>query len=163
MEEEEIKTILAFLFKRAGENSLAASDLYLPLSVDLNWFTPEKAREVIRLALNQNLLIKEGEEGFLKPNFEYKKILVPTGFRPSGLTMVKKEKEIQKSLLEKLVQHISMNTDKKKRAILEKIITLAEEKGIFLEVAALLLGKECDVDVSLFFEDVEKQILRGNE
>ncbi|EMR73686.1 hypothetical protein MBGDN05_00251 [Thermoplasmatales archaeon SCGC AB-539-N05] len=161
MEEEEIKTILAFLFKRAGETSLAASELYLSLSVDLNWFTLEKAREVIRLALNQNLLIKE--EGFLKPNFEYKKIIIPTGFRPSGLTMVKKEKEMQKSLLEKLVQHISMSTDKKERSILEKITTLAEEKDIFLEIAALLLGKECDVDISLFFEDVEKQILRGNE
>ena len=77
--EEEI--IITFLFKRSGKSKLSFSDLYLILSMDLNWFTPEDAKAFVNLALKQKLLTKKGD--LIKPNFDYDKIIVPVGFTPS--------------------------------------------------------------------------------
>ena len=40
---------------------------------------------------------------------------------------------------------------------------VASEKNILPEVAALLVGKECNVDIKDSFELVENKILRENE
>ena len=52
----ESEIIIAFLFKRSGKAKLSFSDLYLTLSMDLNWFTPDDAKSFLNLTLKQNLL-----------------------------------------------------------------------------------------------------------
>ena len=79
--DSEVKIIIAFLFKRSGKEELSLSELYLPLSMGFQWFTPKQAKDFVNHAVQQKLLSKKGD--VLKPNFEYKKIVVPLGFRPS--------------------------------------------------------------------------------
>ena len=52
----EWEIIIAFLFKRSGREELSFSDLYLTLSIDLNWFTPEDAKAFVNMAIKQKLL-----------------------------------------------------------------------------------------------------------
>ena len=78
MTDAEIRIIIAFLFKRSGKEELSLSELYLPLSMDMKWFSPKQAREIMNSALKQKLLTKKGE--LVKPNFDYKNVVVPVGF-----------------------------------------------------------------------------------
>ena len=47
--DSEKEIIISFLFKRSGKESLKFSDLYLALSMELNWFTPDDAKSFISL------------------------------------------------------------------------------------------------------------------
>ena len=84
--------IIAFLFKRSGKEELSFSDLYLNLSMELNWFTPDDAKNFVNTSIKQKLLLKKGD--LIKPNFDFNKIVVPVGFKPSKSVFVEKEFEI---------------------------------------------------------------------
>ena len=47
MTDSEMRIIIAFLFKRSGKEEMSPSELYLPLSMDLQWFTPNQAKEFV--------------------------------------------------------------------------------------------------------------------
>ena len=135
----EVETIIAFLFKRSGKEELTPSDLYLPLSMDLQWFTPNQAKTFVNMALQQKLLIKK--DGKLKPSFDYGKIVVPVGFRPSKQPLEEKDE----------------------KSAIEKIKDIEKEKNVRPEIAALLVGKEYDIDVDDCFDEIEEKIFRGNK
>ena len=158
----EKEIIITFLFKRSGKPKLSFSEMYLTLSMDLNWFTPEDAKSFVNLALKLKLLIKKGE--LIKPNFDYDKIVVPVGFYPTK--RIFEEKEVEKheeeieEVLNKIVKRIVEKTDLNEQTAIEKIKNVGKEKNINLEVAALLVGKEYDLSLEDFFEEVEKNIYK---
>ena len=81
MSDSEVEIIFAFLFKRSGKEEMSLSELYLPLSIDLNWFTPNKAKDLVNFAIKKKILIKKGD--VLTPAFDFKMVDVPVGFHPS--------------------------------------------------------------------------------
>ena len=117
----ETEIILAFLFKRSGKEELSFSNLYLNLSMDLNWFTPDDAKAFVNMAIKNNLLTQKGE--LTKPTFDFKQIVVPVGFFPSKTVFGEKEVEIieEKEILSKIVQRIAEKTKITDKEILEKI------------------------------------------
>jgi hypothetical protein len=153
--------IIAFLFKRSGKEELSFSDLYLNLSMELNWFTPEDAKGFVNMAIKQKLLIKKGD--LIKPNFNYNKIVVPVGFIPSKTVFKEKEIEIIKEddLLEKIVQKIVEKTKLDEKHIIEKINDIANELNLAKEVATILFGKEHNMLFEDFYEQIEKRIIEG--
>lgn len=163
MDNPEIEIILAFLFKRSGKEELSQSEIYLPLSMNLKWYTLQQARSFINLALNQKLLIKKGE--MLTPNFDYKKVAIPIGFQPSKQIVVGKEDDIKKeeNLVNKIIIKIAKKTKLDKKEITEKISKAEKEKNINTELAALLIGREYGVEVAVFFDEIEEIIFRGNK
>jgi len=158
----EVETIIAFLFKRSGKEELTPSDLYLPLSMDLQWFTPNQAKTFVNMALQQKLLIKK--EGKLKPSFDYEKIVVPIGFRPSKKPIEEKEvKEEKLDAIKTIINRIVEKTGLDEKSITEKIKDFEKEKNIRLEVAALLVSKEYDVDADDCFDEIEEKLFRENK
>ena len=89
MNSEEM-SIISFIFKRSGKDRLSESEIYLPLSLELRWFSSTEAKNFVKYATQTNLLNKE--DGFLSPSFDVSKIKVPIGFQPS-----KKDFKIEKS------------------------------------------------------------------
>jgi hypothetical protein len=156
----EIEIIIAFLFKRSGKEKLTPSELYLPLSIDLKWFSPKQARELVNTAVQQKLLIKKGS--LVKPGFDYENIVVPIGFYPSGKTISEKEEDIEEHLdvIQIITKRIIEKTGQDERSIAEKITMVEQEKNISKEVAALLISREYDIDVDDCFEEIEKTIFR---
>jgi len=156
----ETEIIIAFLFKRSGKSKLNFSDLYLTLSMNLNWFAPEDAKAFVNSALKQKLLTKKGES--LQPNFDYDKIVVPVGFTPSKqvfeVKKVEKRDEKEEAVLNKIIKRLAKKTDLDSKQITEKINKIAREKNITTEVAALLSGKEYALSLEDFFEKVENKI-----
>ena len=49
MMDSELKIILGFLYNRCGKEVLSPSELYLPLSIELKWFNPNQAKDIINL------------------------------------------------------------------------------------------------------------------
>ena len=152
----EIETIIAFLFKRSGKDELTASEIYLPLSMDLNWFSPNQAKTFVNAALQQKLLIKK--DGKLKPSFDVEQVVVPVGFHPSKQPIGKKEEktDIVKNIIDRIVE----KTGQDENSISEKIKAIEKEKNVLHEVAVLLVSKEYDIEIKDCFEELEERIFR---
>jgi hypothetical protein len=158
----EAEIIIAFLFKRSGKNELKEAEIYLPLSIDLGWFSNRKSHDFLTHALTQKLLIKK--DGLLTPNFDIEKINIPLGFYPSKKTFAKEEKiEEEYNVIEIIVNRIAEKNNQEYKKIIGEIEKISSEKNVLLEIAALLYAKECDIDIEDIFEFVENKILRENE
>lgn len=158
----EVENIIAFLFKRSGKEELTSSDLYLPLSMDLQWFTPNQAKTFVNMALQQKLLIKK--DGKIKPSFDYEKIVVPVGFHPSKQPFEEKDvKEEKLDAVKIIIDRIVEKTGQDEQSIIGKINDVEKEKNICFEVAALLVSKEYDVDVEDCFDEIEEKIFRESK
>jgi len=149
----ESEIIIAFLFKRSGKNILGSSEFYLTLSMDLKWFTPKQAKDFLKKSIDDGLIIKN-DEG-IKATFDYKKISVPVGFYPSnkifeGKTEIRPVKT--ENILDEMINKIVTSSDLDEKEVIEKIKTIEKEKNINVEVAALLLGKDLDVSLDMYFD-----------
>ena len=159
--DSEVKIIIAFLFNRSGKNELKESEIYLPLSIELGWFSTKEAHELVQYALKQKLLIKK--DGLLTPSFDIEKINVPIGFYPSKKTFVNGGKIEENNVMDTIVHRIVEKKNQDHKEIIGEIKQVASEKNILPEVAALLVAKECNIDIEDGFESVENKILRENE
>ncbi|UCH71833.1 MAG: DUF2240 family protein [Thermoplasmatales archaeon] len=161
----EEKIIIGFLFRRVGKKKLSLSDLYLSLSLDLDWFSPKEAKKFVNRALKKNLLIKE--EGKVTPSFVYENISIPVDFFPSESFEEKEEnlldidtKKESQNIIKKIVDKIAEKTGKNERELIEKITSVSNEKEISREVSAIYLGVFYGVNLSEFFDFVEKGIFK---
>ena len=79
--DSEAKIIIAFLFNRSGKKELRDAELYLPLSMELAWFSTKESQEFVKSVIEQGLLTKK--DGMLIPTFALDDIKIPVGFIPS--------------------------------------------------------------------------------
>lgn len=159
--DSEAEIVIAFLFKRSGKEELSLSEFYLSLSMDLKWFSPKQTKAFVSHAVEQKLLIKKGD--LVKPNFGYKKVVVPIGFHPSKQLFEEKEverHEEERDVVKAIVERIVEKTGLEAQNVIEKIKDIEKEKNITSEVAALLVGKEYDIILDDCFEEIENKIFR---
>jgi hypothetical protein len=155
----EKEIIITFLFNRSGKSKLSYNEIYLTLSMQLNWFTPDDAKLFINQTIEEDLLKKEKD--LLIPSFDYRNIVVPVGFSPSKMVFKEKTeipKKKEKELIKKMLNILSEKTKVNEEEILSKIKKLENEKNITIEVAALLIGKEYNVNLKDYFDEIELSI-----
>jgi len=158
----EEETITAFLFKHTGKNKLTFSEMYLTLSIKLKWFTPQEAKNFIKHIMEQKIITKKDD--YYIPQINIEKTQVPTGFYPSKKEY--KEKEIKKNnektdekeLIEKIIKKIIEKSGFKREDIEKQIMTIEKEKNINPEIAAILIGKEKNIQLEEFFKQTEEKI-----
>ncbi len=160
----EAQIIISFLFKRSGKDELKDSEIYLPLSLELGWFSAREARDFVTSALEQKILVKKG--ALLTPGFDVEKILVPVGFYPStkSFTIEKTDVKVEEeqAVVDVVVQRIVEKADIDPKDILEEIKQIEVEKNIISDVALLFIAKKYNVDVNDCFDSVEKAIFKEN-
>lgn len=159
--DSEAEIIIAFLFKRSGKEEMPTSELYLPLSMDLKWFSPKQAKAFVDHAIKQKLLAKKGDS--IKPAFDLRKIIIPVGFQPSKQSLEEKKERVKKEkrdMMKTITNRVVEKTDLIEQDVVEKIKAVEKEKNITSEVAALLVGKEYDIPLEDFFEEIEDKIFR---
>ena len=160
----EKEIIITFLYNRSGKSKLSYNELYLTLSIELNWFTPDDAKLFINQSISENLLKKEKEE--LSPNFDFHKIEVPIGFSPSKQVFQEKvelPEDKDEVLIDKLINTLVNKTKLDEQTIISQIREIEEKRNIKIEIAALLFGKEHNVSMDDYFEEIEKEIIRENK
>lgn len=128
-------------FKRKGKEALKESEFVLALSIDLNWFAPEQAKNVLNLAEKSGLLKREGE--LVQPAFDISTIEIPSGFKPEPGIFEKK------TVFDSAVGRILLSTGREKRKVIAMINKKQEElaKTVLIEVSAILVAIEQGVMV----------------
>jgi hypothetical protein len=154
------ENIIAFLFKRSGKKTMYFSEIYLTLSMDLNWFTPEDAKTFVNTAIEQKMLIKKDD--MIRPGFDIQNIKIPVGFQPSKTIFKKEETQKQttgekQELIDLIANEIVKQTKNKKEKIIDEIQKISEGKNLKPEIAALLVGKEHDVSLEKFYKKIEEE------
>src|SRR4030067_3279869 len=98
-------------FKRKGKDALKDMECILALSLDLKWFNPEQAKNILNDAQNSGLLIREGE--FVHPSFDISKIEIPSGWKP----VIGENKTIieNKTIFDRIIDRIIQGTGIEKR------------------------------------------------
>ena len=156
--EDESKIIISFLFNKIGRTKINPSDLILILSMDLKWFSINKAKDFIRYADDKKLLIKNNN--FIEPNFDWKKIEIPFGFKPHPEFYKAKVKNgNNQELINELLNIIKVNKPKENEKILDDIKEICSEKNITMEVAALIYCKKNNINIEEFVEIVKNNLL----
>jgi len=156
--ESEIKNIISFIFKRSGKKNLKKTDLYLMLSMDLHWFSPNEANHFINLALEKDFLNKINNT--LEPNFKINDVNIPFGFIPNKnkFEFNNSDKEIQENDIKEIIFKKYNSNKFKKNEISKNIIKITKEKNIYQNVAALLVFNDLNVKTSEYIELAEHQI-----
>ena len=157
--DSEKEVIISFIFKRSGKKELSFSEFYLTLSIDLNWFTPDDAKNLTKEMIKNGLILEEKEK--ITPGFDISNIKIPASFRPSKQVFneVKKEKTIcEVDVLSKIIGKIAEKTDRDEKNVLEDVKEIAEGRNITIEVAALIFGKEFDIIFDDLYEEIEQKI-----
>lgn len=152
---EELKKSLAYLFQRKGKNVLSEKELTMSVSMDLGWFSPVEAKRLIDVGLELKLLSK-GNEG-LSPTFDYKALNIPIDFSPPRNIL---EVESQEPLLLAIVRNIQDKTNLDKNKVMAEINKKQNTLKVDIEVAAILVAKRYEVDISGFLREVESEIFR---
>ena len=155
---EELRKSLAYLFQRKGRKVLSESELTLSASMDLGWFSPKEAKRLIDVGLELKLLSVK-EEG-ISPTFDYEALTIPIDFRPSRNIL---EVESQEPLLLAIVSNIEEKTHKNKNSIMAEVNKKQNALKVDIEVAAILVAKSYDVDITGFLREVEADIFKRAE
>ncbi len=146
---DEKKIILAFVFKKSGKKELAESELYLTLSMDLQWFKPEEAKNFVKKCIKENILEKQND--LVKPPFDIEKVKIPVGFKPD-MRKIKEDVEPR----EDLILSIAKASKKNEREVKEIIKKIQVSKKINFDVACLILAKEYGIEINSFIKDIKK-------
>jgi len=159
--ETEAKIIIAFLFNRSGKPALTESEVYLPLSMELGWFSTSEAQEFVAYAIAQGFLAQE--EGMLRPTFPIEAVVVPVGFTPKKKTFPKKKRQTKEEpVLEAITSWICERIGRDSHAVHEEITRVASEKRIIPEVAALLVARSHNLPCEDWYDPVETMLLTEN-
>jgi hypothetical protein len=159
--ESEAKIIIAFLFNRSGKTALKDTEVYLPLSMELGWFSTKEAQEFVKYSLTKELFIKK--DGLLHPNFPVEKTSIPVGFTPTKkLFNEQTHDEKKERLLEDIVAQISTQTNRNHQEVLKETTSEEKEKKILPEVAVLFLARKYNVEMTDWYDAVEQKLFKGN-
>jgi hypothetical protein len=147
---EKLKEVIAFLYNRAGKEELTAQELRLAMSMDLRWFSPKEAEEIVDLFQNKRLLVRKGSGG-LRPAFKYKNLTIDRDLHPTKAELLGGSGE--EPLFVRMVGHITDRADDEKRNVISRVNRKAGEMGIEVEAAVMLVGDEMGVDMSPFADE----------
>jgi len=150
---EELRRTVAQIFVQAGKETLNEKEFKLKVSMDLKWFSPAEALELIGTARAAGLLKKRGKR--YVPTFDVKDVEVPLEFKPS-----KKVLEVPETpLFTKVVDAIIEATGQERTAVVAKMNKKQENLKIDVRVVALMVAKEEGVDIGSFILETEEHIV----
>lgn len=150
---DELKIVIAEPFKRRGKARLTPAEFTFALTLELKWLTPEESRALIDEGLKAGLL-KE-EKGRIAPAFDYRSVVVPSGYRPGAGISVKK------SLLDRIVGLLAASGMSEAEA--RELIRRKQEDLCDLitpEAAGLIVAKEKGLDAGNLIDEALAALAR---
>jgi hypothetical protein len=152
---KELKEALVYLFQRKGKDILTEKELILSASMDLGWFTPDDAKQLVDICVELKLLSRK--ENGLTPNFDYRNYSIPIDFSPSENIL---QIEAQEPLLFSILRHIDSKVGLGRSNIMSEINKKQDTLDVEIEVAAILVAKKYEIDISGFLREAESEIFR---
>jgi hypothetical protein len=152
---DELMEALSYLYQRKGTDVLSEKELVLSVSMDLGWFSPEEAKQLLDICLELKL-IKKTKHG-LSPAFDYLSMTVPIDLIPNKNIL---KVESQEPLLLSIIRNIENKTQKKRSSIMSEINKKQVGLNVEIEVAAIIVAKNNGVDISGFLREAEAEIYK---
>jgi hypothetical protein len=148
-----LRTVIAAAFRSKGKKSMSKSELNYVLSFDLKWFSHERSKQIVELALKKGLLTEAN--GLLRPSFNIEGVEIPLGFKPEL------KRVLSFSTFDEIVWEIAEKSGKDVAEVTAMINRKQEELGNILDVdvVALLVARSYGVDVSSYIEEVWKEVI----
>lgn len=162
----ELKTALAQVFLRHDAVSMPRKDMVMGMSMELRWFSPGTAEQVVDAGLGSGLLREEG--GALAPTFHPSDVEVPLDFKPSPNIIAiagaqPSEGGGAKGTFMEIVDAITEATGVSAQDIIKRINEKVMDRGFTGEVAALLVGAEDGVELTKFYDRVDEGLRKASE
>jgi len=148
----ELKTLVAFVFRRSGKEKMNEKDFYMMLSFELGWLTPGEGLKVIERAVEEHLM--ERKNGELHPTFDPKGEEIPLGFTFSREMLGEMEKDLLTRIRSKMVNEGKMG----EKRVEAEIRRTAERLHVYPEVAALVVARKNNMEIEEFTEETKKFI-----
>lgn len=159
----EEKIILAFVYKRSGKEQLSITEIYLPLSIELGWYSTTDAQLFIQHCLKHNLL-KQTKKG-IQPAFDIAAIQIPNGFtpkKPYNIPNTPKKTYYTKNIYQDIIQTIA-SIKKISLSDIEKELRMqVATKNIHPITAAFLYTTQHNITLEYDISDIEQAILQEN-
>jgi hypothetical protein len=152
----ELEKIITAVFQKEGKDALTAREIALSISMGRHWFKLQEAKQIVDMAQAANLLKDDG--GNLKPAFDMLAVHLDLDYAPTRDILAPKPTE---DVFMAIVDAIVSATSLEKRQVISHINKKKSVLGVSIDVAALLVAKSYDVDVSRFIDGVEKKVLEG--
>jgi hypothetical protein len=151
---EILKNSISLLYNKKGKDILKWNELELMITMDFRWFDPEEAKALIELALNSGLILKQ--KNGLKINFDWKSREIPLEFKPTSAIF---EAAIHRSCFTTIVDAIEQQIEISRSEIVAEINQKQENLNVAIEIAALLVAADHGIEVSNFYDMVEKELI----
>lgn len=151
---EELKKTIALLFKRKGSSQMTEKEFVFSASMDLRWFPPKDSQKLLEAAVSRGVV--DLQDGQISPSFDISAVEIPLDFTPTPAVF---DIPVKEDLFSKILDHMLATLDIERKEVISRINALQGKMEIEIEVAALLIGQELDVDISGFIPEVEKDIL----
>lgn len=142
----ELKQTVAMIFSRKGRPSMTERDFILTASMDFRWFPPKDAQKLLEVALEAELVTHK--DGDVTANFDPKSVEIPLDFSPGPEVLRRRPQETD--LFTQILGKIAANSEVDEKRLISKINSVQSSMDITIEVAALIVGRELDVDLSPF-------------
>ncbi|ATZ61487.2 MAG: DUF2240 family protein [Methanosarcinales archaeon Met12] len=141
---------VAMPFRKRGKDCLTTSEFIFALSLDLGWFSPEQAKEVLSKAKEESLVSIKDDK--ISPSFDFKVIEIPLGFRP--------DMKSERSIFERIIERV-MTTGLSRKDVIALVNEKQERmaKLIEIEVSALLVAKDRGADIEDLADEVYQSLI----
>ncbi|MHC1624528.1 MAG: DUF2240 family protein [Methermicoccaceae archaeon] len=147
---DDARYVIASLFRQAGQEEMSKGDMVLALSIDLQWCTPEKAKEFIENTVQMGLLKDDNDT--LSPEFDISQIEIPIGYTPDEKAFM--APDLFERVLVRLERKLS------RQQAIAKINALQERFSLLdADVVALILAKQMGIAIDDLIEEDIKQRL----
>ena len=159
MNNQQVKQIISFILKRSGKKSIAESEIYLILSMDLQWCPPQIAKQFISEVEKIGLI--QIEKGLISPSFSIDKVSIPIDFKPTGAFFENfKAEAIEQQPLDRdqFFDYLKESLSLSKEEITDAITKIQNDKNITEDVAMLLFLKKHDIDINIILAKIEKDL-----
>lgn len=150
----ELKQTVAMVFSRKGRRSMTERDFILTASMDFRWFPPKDAQKLLEVALEAELVTRK--DGDVIANFDPKSVEIPLDFSPGPEVLRRRPQETD--LFTQILGKIAANSEVDEKRLISKINSVQSSMDVTIEVAALIVGRELDVDLSSFHDAVKKRL-----
>ena len=150
----ELKQTVAMIFSRKGRSSMTERDFILTASMDFRWFPPKDAQKLLEVALEAELVTRK--DGDVIANFDPKSVEIPLDFSPGPEVLRRRPQETD--LFTQILGKIAANSEVDEKRLISKINSVQSSMDVTIEVAALIVGRELDVDLSSFHDAVKERL-----
>lgn len=163
----ELARLMAYAFQATGRRRLLEEDIVRLVAHERRWLSPSRVRALVQLARDGGVLRAAGAHAF-EFSDEYGGLTLPIDYRPdlaileSGVVAAAPVTDLP--LFRQVVRFISEGTQRSEPEVVSAINSYQEEVGGLLraEVAALVVGRLYDLDVSRFYDAAEAHLRHGH-